>query len=58
LAGIKNITGKLHSGSKNKLNNARVTYKVLYQFKDKTPIVKAVPFVAPKEEVAGEVKGK
>jgi small subunit ribosomal protein S5 len=29
LAGIQNITAKLHSGSKNKLNNARVAIKVL-----------------------------
>lgn len=58
LAGIKNITGKLHSGSKNKLNNARVTYKVLYQLKDKSPIVKTASFVIPTEEVAGEVKAE
>jgi len=58
LAGIKNITGKLHSGSKNKLNNARVTYKVLYQLKDKSPIVKTASFVVPTEEVVGEVKGE
>lgn len=49
LAGIKNVTGKIHSGSKNKLNNARVTYKVLYQLKDKTPIVKAASFVSPED---------
>lgn len=35
LAGVKNVTAKLHSGSKNKLNNARVAYKTLYQLKDK-----------------------
>jgi small subunit ribosomal protein S5 len=45
LAGIKNVTAKLHSGSKNKLNNARVAYKTLYQLKDKGGIIKAVPFV-------------
>lgn len=55
LAGIKNVTGKIHSGSKNKLNIARVTYKVLYQLKDKSPIVKAVSFVSP-EEAGAEVK--
>jgi len=36
LAGVKNVTAKLHSGSKNKLNNARVAYKTLYQLKDKS----------------------
>lgn len=53
LAGIKNVTAKLHSGSKNKLNNARVAYKTLYQLKDKAPAVKAVSFVAEvaKEEI-------
>jgi len=35
LAGLKNITAKLNSGSKNKLNNARVAYKTLYQLKTK-----------------------
>jgi small subunit ribosomal protein S5 len=49
LAGIKNVTGKLHSGSKNKLNNARVAYKVLYQLKDKNPIVKLASFVASED---------
>lgn len=38
LAGIKNITAKLHSGSKNKLNNARVAYKTLYQLRDKSSV--------------------
>ena len=58
LAGIKNVTAKLHSGSKNKLNNARVTYNTLYQLKDKGSAVKAVPFVTEevKEEVKAEVK--
>jgi small subunit ribosomal protein S5 len=49
LAGIKNVTAKLHSGSKNKLNNARVAYKTLYLLKEKTKAVQATPFVA--EEV-------
>ena len=53
LAGIKNVTGKIHSGSKNKLNNARVTYKVLYQIKDKSPIVKTASFVSPEENTVG-----
>jgi small subunit ribosomal protein S5 len=58
LAGIKNVTAKLHSGSKNKLNNARVAYKTLYQLKDKAPAIKTVSFVVPevKEEVKTEVK--
>jgi len=54
LAGIKNVTAKLHSGSKNKLNNARVAYKALYMLKEKSQI-KTIPFVAP-EAVATEVK--
>lgn len=53
LAGIKNVTGKIHSGSKNKLNNARVTYEVLYQIKDKNPIVKTASFVSPEETTVG-----
>lgn len=57
LAGIKNTTGKIHSGSKNKLNNARVTYKALYQLKDKA-VVKAPAITAPKEEVAEEIKSE
>lgn len=59
LAGIKNVTTKLHSGSKNKLNNARVAYKALYQLKERSQAVKAVPFVAPTVEaevVKEEVK--
>ena len=58
LGGIKNVTAKLHSGSKNKLNNARVTYKTLYLLKEKTSLIKATPFVAEavKEEVKEIVK--
>lgn len=55
LGGIKNVTAKLHSGSKNKLNNARVAYKALYQLKEKSQVAKVVPFVAPEEKVA-EIK--
>jgi small subunit ribosomal protein S5 len=50
LAGMKNVTAKLHSGSKNKLNNARATYKTLYQLKDKVvvaPVVAVTPAPAP-----------
>ena len=50
LSGLKNITAKLHSGSKNKLNNARVAYKALYTFKEKSSAIKPVPFVAPVNE--------
>jgi small subunit ribosomal protein S5 len=53
LAGIKNVTAKLHSGSKNKLNNARVAYKALYMLKDKSGAVKSVPFVD--EEVKADI---
>jgi small subunit ribosomal protein S5 len=31
LAGVKNVTAKFHSGTKNKLNNARATMKALQQ---------------------------
>lgn len=33
LAGITNVTAKIHSRSKNKLNNARAAYEALYNFK-------------------------
>lgn len=33
LAGIKNVTAKLHSGTKNKLNNAKVAFKALSMFR-------------------------
>jgi small subunit ribosomal protein S5 len=35
LAGLKNVTAKINSRSKNKLNNARATYKALLKLKDK-----------------------
>lgn len=53
LAGLKNVTAKLHSGSKNKLNNARVAYKTLYQLKDKSSAKVAS---SPKEQVVEGVK--
>jgi len=58
LGGIKNVTAKLHSGSKNKLNNARVAYKALYQLKEKS-LAKVASFVPDiiKEE-AKEVEAK
>ncbi len=49
LAGIKNVTAKLHSSSKNKLNNARVTYKTLYQLKAKASLPKVSAFIAEQE---------
>ncbi len=33
LAGIKNVTAKIHTRSKNKLNNARAAYNALLEFK-------------------------
>lgn len=36
IAGLKNVTAKLNSRSKNKLNNARVAYKALSQLKSKS----------------------
>src|SRR3989339_1674577 len=52
LAGLKNITAKLHSGSKNKLNNARVAYKTLYQLKATASLPKVAAFIAEQEEEA------
>jgi small subunit ribosomal protein S5 len=54
LAGLKNVTAKIHSGSKNKLNNARVAYAALYNFKEKASLPKVAPVIteAMKEEVA------
>jgi small subunit ribosomal protein S5 len=42
LAGIKNVTAKINSGSKNKLNNARATYYALYEIRTKGPAKKPV----------------
>lgn len=52
LAGLKNITAKLHSGSKNKLNNARVAYKTLYQLKATASLPKVAAFIAEQEAEA------
>lgn len=46
LAGIKNVTAKLHSGSKNKFNNARVAYVTLYQLRAKSSLPKVAPVIA------------
>ena len=59
LAGLKNVTAKLHSGSKNKLNNARVTYKALLEIRAKSAvpkiiepvIVEDIPIVTEAEEI-------
>ncbi len=51
LAGVTNVTSKILSGSKNKLNNAKATMKALAQFSTKKPIVDAA-VIAPKEAVA------
>ena len=37
LAGIKNVSAKILSGSKNKLNNARAAVKALDQIQTKKP---------------------
>lgn len=58
LAGIKNVTAKLHSGSKNKLNNARVAYKALYQLREKSVAIKSVPFVAEEIKEAKSSKAE
>ena len=42
LAGIKNVTAKINSGSKNKLNNARAAYAALYQLKTKNAVIPKV----------------
>jgi len=49
LAGLKNITAKINSGSKNKLNNARVAFKTLSQLKAKS-VIKEVKSVVEKDE--------
>lgn len=46
LGGIKNVTAKLHSGSKNKLNNARVAYAALYQLRAKASLPKIAQVIA------------
>jgi ribosomal protein S5 len=46
LAGIKNVTAKLRSGSKNKLNNARVAYAALYQLRAKAALPKIAQVIA------------
>jgi small subunit ribosomal protein S5 len=55
LGGIKNVTAKLHSGSKNKLNNARVCYKALYELRASASLPKVAPVIA--EAVAEKEEG-
>lgn len=57
LAGIKNVTAKLHSGSKNKLNNARVAYKTFYQLKATASLPKVAAFIA-EQEVEAKIEAK
>lgn len=40
LSGLKDITAKINSRSKNKLNNARATYKALLKLKDNQVVSK------------------
>lgn len=54
LGGLKNITAKLHSGSKNKLNNARVAYQTLYQLRAKSSLPKVSAFIAEQAVEAKE----
>jgi len=50
LGGLKNVTAKLHSGSKNKLNNARVAYKTLFELRSTMPIINPVSEAVVAEE--------
>ena len=54
LAGIKNVTAKLHSGTKNKLNNARVACKALSILQALSSPVLKVAVEDAKEKVAEE----
>ncbi len=59
LAGVKDITTKFHSGSKNKLNNARATMKALqgvaYAYGE-APVEAVKPIPAPEVFAAVETK--
>jgi small subunit ribosomal protein S5 len=55
LAGIKNVTAKLHSGTKNKLNNARAAYVALYQLRAKNSMPKVAPVITEAEVEIKEV---
>ncbi len=56
LAGLKNVTAKLHSGSKNKLNNARVAYATLYQLRANSTLPKVAPVITEALAEDKEVK--
>ncbi len=52
LAGVKDVTGKIHSGSKNKLNNAKAVMTALSQVSSKyAKIVPETMIIAGKEEL-------
>lgn len=51
LAGLKDISGKIHSGSKNKLNNARAAYFALKTLG--TPVIEKVKETDKAEELIG-----
>ncbi len=57
LAGIKDITGKILSGTKNKLNNAKAVMEALFQISTKysKPVVESI-ILAGKEVVKSEEK--
>lgn len=56
LAGIKDITGKILSGSKNKLNNAKAVMEALSQISSKyTKAVPEIAVVANKETIISEI---
>jgi len=55
LAGIKNVTAKLHSGTKNKLNNARCAYATLYQLRAKATLPKVAEILAETEAIDKEI---
>ena len=57
LAGIKNVTAKLHSGTKNKLNNARAAYATLYQLRAKASLPKVAQVLAEAAAEDKEVAG-
>ena len=55
LAGVKDVTTKIFSGSKNKLNNARATMKALSQVGTKVMRHNAAPEAAVTPKVEGAV---
>ncbi len=55
LAGVKNVTSKIHSGSKNKLNNAKAAMKALSKVAVKKGALPVAVASVPAVEVAPEV---